>query len=174
MVRLRRNRDRHVAAWLAAFLTVAALFWVLVLLAAPAALARGGSTAAALIFEIGARICHQRAERSFHIAGVQMPVCARCLGLYASGALGALIAWGAAARRSVVLLHDRARLMLFVAAAPTVISVAAEWLDVAHPSNTWRAFLAVPLGAVAGWMFVRSLRAHAHGSRPVAEMRYHF
>ena len=38
------------------------------------------------------RVCHQRPERSFHVAGVQLPVCARCTGLYVSGAAGALAA----------------------------------------------------------------------------------
>ena len=37
---------------------------------------------------VSSRICHQRPERSFAIAGIQMPVCARCSGLYVSGALG--------------------------------------------------------------------------------------
>ncbi len=43
-------------------------------------------------YAIGSLICHQRPERSFHLAGVQLPVCARCLGVYAGVALTSLIA----------------------------------------------------------------------------------
>ncbi len=44
----------------------------------------------ALIFAAGGLICHQRPERSFFLDGQQFPVCARCTGLYLSGALGIL------------------------------------------------------------------------------------
>ena len=41
-----------------------------------------------LIFELGGWVCHQAPERSLHIAGVQMPLCARCTALL----LGAVVA----------------------------------------------------------------------------------
>ena len=44
------------------------------------------------VYIAGALICHQRPERSFHVWGVQWPVCARCLGLYAGAAIGAVMA----------------------------------------------------------------------------------
>src|SRR5574341_842745 len=31
---------------------------------------------------VGYAICHQIGERSFHIAGQQLPLCARCTGIY--------------------------------------------------------------------------------------------
>ena len=43
-----------------------------------------------LIFAAGGLVCHQRPERSFFVDGHQLPVCARCTGLYLSGALGIL------------------------------------------------------------------------------------
>jgi uncharacterized membrane protein len=121
-------------------------------------LARHASAAVVFVFEVGARICHQRPERSFHIAGVQMPVCARCLGLYVSGALGAAIAWVGRAQKTPALLDNRIRLMLALAALPTALSVAVEWIGLAHPSNVLRALLALSLGGSAGWAFVRSFR----------------
>ena len=48
--------------------------------------------AAAAVYAAGSLVCHQRPERSFHLAGAQLPVCARCLGLYVGGFVGA-IAW---------------------------------------------------------------------------------
>ena len=45
---------------------------------------------------VGYAICHQIAERSFHIAGQQLPLCARCTGIYMGALAGfALMAmWG--------------------------------------------------------------------------------
>ncbi|MCA1585463.1 MAG: DUF2085 domain-containing protein [Acidobacteria bacterium] len=47
---------------------------------------------ATLTYVVGAVICHQRPERSFHTAGIKWPVCSRCTGLYA-GAAFALLLW---------------------------------------------------------------------------------
>jgi hypothetical protein len=56
--------------------------------------------AAASLYLFGSRICHQIAERSLHLAGEQLPVCARCVGVYAGAAAAALVA-ACAARRGV-------------------------------------------------------------------------
>ena len=39
---------------------------------------------------VGSLLCHQRPDRSFFLWGSQMPVCARCLGIYAGAALAAI------------------------------------------------------------------------------------
>lgn len=117
---------------------------------------------------LSSRICHQRPERSFQVAGVQMPVCGRCFGLYVSGALGAVLAWG---RRRIA--PDRTRLVLAMAAMPTAITWSSEAAGLSAFSNVSRAMAALPLGAVAGWVFVQMLRydlslngqVHDRGSR---------
>jgi uncharacterized membrane protein len=138
-------------------LTAGAVIWVALLLAAPLA------PAAAFAYEIAARVCHQRPERSFHLAGVALPVCARCFGLYASGAAGALIGWGS--RTAMSPTPPAARILLSTAALPTLITFALEWLGLVSFSNVARAIAALPLGAAAGWVFVRMLRAEAMGFR---------
>ncbi len=115
---------------------------------------------AAVVYESAGLICHQRAERSFHLAGVQLPVCARCTGLYFSGAAGALAAW--IGRRRISPGHTRA--VLIATAIPTALTVAIEVAGLAHPSNVVRALAALPLGAAAGWVFVRLLRAEMEPS----------
>jgi len=145
---------------LAATLTAGALLWVAILLLAPFALHANSSSsaAAAMLYEIASRICHQRPERSFHLAGVQLPVCARCIGLYVSGAAAALAASiGPAGVRSPVTTRNA----LLLAAAPTALTVGIEIAGFAHTTNVVRVFSALPLGAAAGWIFVRSLRAEA-------------
>ena len=136
-------------------LTIAASLWVLVLVAAPIALSRPSLTLpATLVYDASSHICHQRRERSFHLAGVQLPVCARCFGLYASGALGALAAWSA--RRRVRETTSRA--LLAIAGVPTVMTWALEVTGVVAFSNGSRAVAAIPLGLAAGWVVVQLVR----------------
>jgi uncharacterized membrane protein len=152
---------------LAAALTVGALLWAATLLLAPFALQRGHgvSMASALIYQGASLICHQRPERSFHLAGIQLPVCARCTGLYLSGAAGALAAWSGWRRPA---MPRATRTAFALAAIPTALTFGVELAGLAHPSNHARAVAALPLGAVAGWIFVRSLQAEA-GHMPRAD-----
>ena len=140
---------------IAVALTAAALFWTAAVLVTPLRLVQSPSIAAAARLA-GAIVCHQRPERSFHTRGVQFPVCARCTGLYLSGAAGALVAWFGLAR-----VPRRTRVLLGLAAAPTAVTVLVEWSGMAGPSNVVRAAAAVPLGATVGWLVVRMLRAES-------------
>jgi uncharacterized membrane protein len=107
----------------------------------------------ALIFAIGSVICHQRPDRSFFVDGHQLPVCARCTGLYVSGALG-LLGWIAfkIARgwRPIAIDPRRAARLIVIAALPTAVSLASAAIAMWDGSNVTRALLAVPLGASAG------------------------
>jgi uncharacterized membrane protein len=141
----------------AAALTIGAIAWLAVLLAAPAAVTSGSFTGpAAAVYVASSRICHQRPERSFHVAGVQLPVCARCFGLYAAGAFGVLLAWAAGGRPG-----SRARLVLAASAVPTAATWLLEAAGFSIFSNATRAVAALPLGAAAGWLFVQLLRYDA-------------
>ena len=106
-----------------------------------------------LIFAIGSLICHQMPERSFFVDGHQLPVCARCTGLYLSGAAG-LIGWIAVkvARgwRPIAIDPRRAAKLIVIAAMPTAVSYATGVTGLWDGSNVTRALLAVPLGASAG------------------------
>jgi uncharacterized membrane protein len=148
---------------LAAALTAAALLWTAALVLSPFALTtpnRRIAQVATMVYGGCGLICHQRPERSFRLAAVQLPVCARCLGLYLSGAAGALAAWPWR-RRAVATRHARA--LFALAAIPTALTLGVEFLGIAYPSNTTRAVSALPLGAAAGWVFVLSLRAEPDG-----------
>ncbi len=143
-------------------LTLAAALWLSIVIVSPWAIAHGtGRMLAVAAYEIGGRICHQRPERSFHVAGVQMPVCARCFGLYVSGAIGLGAAWGLRRRLSPLVT----RVSLGVAALPIVVTVALEWMGTIAPSNVERMLTALPLGFVAGLVIVGSLAGSARGLR---------
>ncbi|HSC29963.1 MAG TPA: DUF2085 domain-containing protein [Vicinamibacterales bacterium] len=151
---------------LAAGLMLASMLWVVLLIAAPLTLS-GGSVLAALFYEACGLICHQRPERSFHLAGLPLPVCARCFGLYASGAAGAAAAWLVVQGEGGSSRYFR-RLLLWTA-IPTAVTLLGEWSGLAGFSPLTRALAAIPLGAALGWLLVSTVRSNlTHG-----EMRYH-
>ena len=122
---------------------------------------------AAAVYVVGGFLCHQLPERSFHLWGVQLPVCARCLGLYVGGATSAIVATLVAAsdRRWIEPGRD-ARVALAAAALPTIATLAYEWIFGVTPGNGIRAMAGVPLGAVVAWLVVRRTPAPVASSEP--------
>lgn len=152
LVRSRANRRRDVN--FAVVLTCVALLWLTMILAAPFALSRARLPVFTLaVYQAGSLVCHQRPERSFHLAGMQLPVCARCFGLYLSGAVGLTVA----ARSRRALSTRAVRALLAGTALPIVTTVALEWLAVIETTNVQRLLTALPLGFAAGVVIVGSL-----------------
>jgi|SRR6478752_4775868 uncharacterized membrane protein len=109
--------------------------------------------AVAFVYAVGSVICHQRPDRSFFWDGQQLPVCARCTGLYLSGAVAFALWWGFRFLRSTPLIAwtpATALRAITLAAIPTAVSWTSGVLGAWDGSNLTRALLAVPLGAVAG------------------------
>ena len=140
-------------AALAVLVAVLATGWAGWLAAAPGlsadARSRPALWASAAAYRAGAVICHQQDARSLHVNGLRMPVCARCFGLYAGGAAGALLAavWVLAARRPLRLPLARWRRAAVACGIPTLAAWAAEHVAGLAVSGAARALLAVPLGA---------------------------
>ena len=99
---------------------------------------------AAVAYLAGSLVCHQLPERSFHIGAAQLPVCARCLGIY-SGFLACVL---------VKFQVPGSRFAVVAGAAPTAVTVAFEWLGLWQPSNLARALAGVPLGAVVAFVVI--------------------
>ena len=157
--------------WLRRAFVGAAMAWPMALLLAPVAAARPqpssiGYAFALVIYAAGSLICHQRPERSFHLLGAQLPVCARCLGIYAGAALISVIvrsprpdfvagAWpvrrGPPSRR-VGDGRPAPRTVLLVSALPTAATLLVEWTTGHTPGNWTRAVSGVPLGAAVAWI----------------------
>ena len=147
--RVHTDRTRRVAVWAAA--AVASL-WLFSLVAAPFLASHHlasphAAWAAAAPYAAGQFVCHQLADRSFLLWNVQMPVCARCLGLYTAAPLGLIWPTVSARRRRRAPGGSRAAVLL--AAAPIAALVVVEWIGVASPGPWVRAIAALPLGAVA-------------------------
>jgi uncharacterized membrane protein len=163
----------------AVVLQVAAVIWFGVLVAGPALVSQPSGSVwhpvGLAVYGIAQWICHQRVERSFELAGVPLPVCARCAGIYGGGAVVALAATVGANRGGVSVRPpapaNRARWVLLVGAAPTALSVASEWAGRAPLSNGLRALAGALLGLTVGWvLFVMSTPSEAGPrSREVAD-----
>ena len=108
----------------------------------------------AVLAPICAVICHQRPERSFFVGGTQMPVCARCTGLYVGAALAVPFALVAGSG----LASDRARRILFVAALPTALTWTLEFVGGVSLSNSIRFLAALPLGLCGAWLVLTVIR----------------
>ena len=139
------------ARWLTPLLACAAVGWVALLVAAPVLPA----VASALTYAVGSLICHQLPERSFHLGAYQLPVCARCVGLYSGAAIAGVSAWAA---RHLHAWPRHIRLLTVAAAVPTIVTVVAEWAGIWRPSNAIRAAAGTPLGFVAAFVVMRALR----------------
>ena len=121
----------------------------------------------ALIFVVygaGSVVCHQLPSRSFYLWAAQMPVCARCTGIYIGAAAAAVVAT-IRLRQKIRLKPPfdtsayEARVMLTIAALPTALTLIYEWTTRDTPSNAIRALAGVPLGAAVALVIVNTLRS---------------
>jgi hypothetical protein len=161
----------------------ASVVWVLLLPLVPFIASRPhatpiGTALIIAVYAIGSAICHQLSERSYHLWTAQMPVCARCAGIYAGAALTALVAAAAPPSRrprynespsdkgrratgAFVGNHfsgaNRLRVLFLVAALPTLATLVYEWTTGQMPTNWIRTAAGVPLGAIVAWMVLSSM-----------------
>jgi uncharacterized membrane protein len=139
-------------------LVAAAITWPMVLAAAVWTQVAGDRPHwAVAVYAACSLVCHQIPVRSFHTAGVQWPVCARCAGLYLSAPAGALLALWTLYQRPVALMAAGAIGVVAVAAVPTAATLVLEWAGLAAPSNVVRAVAALPLGAAITFVMVRAV-----------------
>jgi len=141
-----------VIVFVAAVLTTG---WVALLIAAPVLPGWAG----AVVYGVGSLVCHQIPERSFHFAGFQLPVCARCLGIYLGASAGAGFMWvrASAGQRFVSLAPVTARRLALIAAMPTLATVALESAGMWYPSNITRAMTGFPLGGMLALVVMSAL-----------------
>jgi uncharacterized membrane protein len=142
--------------WVPVALAALAFAWVVVLVAAPLL----PTPIAAALYAAGSLICHQIPERSFHVQSFQLPVCARCLGLYAGGATGSL-AFVAFGPRRWLTSATRRSVLTAAAAMPTIVTIVAEHGFGWPFSNTARALAAVPFAAVIAFAVVSAIAGQA-------------
>ncbi len=130
----------------------ATLGWAAVLPLATFAASRPHTSRAPYVFAVAiyglaSAVCHQLPHRSFYLWATKMPVCARCAGIYAGGALSAVAPMIARARTSQNLV----RAGLVASVVPTAITLAYEWTTGVMPAGWIRALAGAPMGAAVVW-----------------------
>jgi uncharacterized membrane protein len=133
-------------------LLLASLIWAATLVAAPYIVSRVSEDApalraAAVVYALGSFICHQRRERSFRLSGVQVPVCARCEGLYLGAPFG--IAWLIALRRRyrrAIASRRTWQRIIIMASILTLMTLVWEWMTGEMTSGVVRAATGGVLG----------------------------
>lgn len=135
----------------------ASVAWVALLAIAPAVAARASSGTLAYVlaapaYLIGAVLCHQLPERSFHFGAAQWPVCARCAGIYGGAALGLLFSAVAPLGATETAAVARARAVIVAAALPSAATLLYEWVTGIAPANATRAAAGALLGAIVAWV----------------------
>ena len=153
---------------LAGVFLITAVVWAVSLIAAPYLTTRHSAERswlrpAALVYVLGSIVCHQLPVRSFHAWGVQLPVCTRCVGLYASAPFGAALAlgWGTGRSRRVRLPMAGAtwlRAVLVVAALPTLVTWVGESAGLMEVPGWIRTAAAAPLGVAVSWIAALTFR----------------
>jgi uncharacterized membrane protein len=135
------SRGAGVSAWLmASGLAVAA---VGLIFAAPLLAAAGRGWASFVVYRAFAGLCHQLPERSFELAGHPLAACARCAGVFAGFAAGALLHPLARGWRRT---DAPRRLWLALAVLPTAVDFALNVAGV-WPNTHWSRALT---GSLAG------------------------
>jgi uncharacterized membrane protein len=142
----------------AATLLLASTLWAATLIAAPYVVGhvpedRPELRAAAVVYALASFICHQRPERSFRFWGVQVPVCARCEGLYLAAPIG-IAGLIAVRHRYSRAIQSRStwRRVVVAASVLTILTLAWEWITGDVTSGVMRAVAGGVLGAAVAAM----------------------
>ena len=137
----------------------AALAWAMLLVAVPFLASRShatslGTAIVVAVYGLGSFVCHQLPERSWRLWTAQMPVCARCTGIYFGAAIAALTAAAFRSPKRLALRVTTARVALATAALPSAATLVFEWTTGVMPSNALRFAAGVPIGVVVAWLVV--------------------
>ena len=128
------------------------------LLGALGALALAAWVAAAVAFVLGVSgpvewleaasgpLCHHLSERTLHVGGRPLPVCARCTGLWTAVAVGGPLGWAVAGKRSRL---GRAFGVAAVSVGLGLSAALAEWGGLIATPNGARLLLGGLLGVGA-------------------------
>ncbi|MBV9923485.1 MAG: DUF2085 domain-containing protein [Acidobacteria bacterium] len=144
------RRWRRARRGWAAAVGLAALLLALIV-GAPLLKAGGMESAAGAAYGAFALVCHQMDERSFHLFGFKLAVCARCLGLYAGALVGAL----AYPLARPLVRRDLPRPgWLLAAGVPTTVDFALGFFRVWENTHASRFLTASLVGVAVAFYFV--------------------
>lgn len=141
----RESEARRADVWLAWGVVVASAFLLVAMIfGAPLLAARGSRLGASALYGSFSFFCHQMPERSFHLAGHPLAVCARCLGIYTGFAAVALCY---PLLRSIAGAHAPARAWIIAALVPMGLDFSLDFLGIWQNTHYSRLATGLVLGA---------------------------
>jgi len=140
---------------------LSALLLFIPTLTAPYLAHLGHENLSELNYRLYATACHQRPERSFHVYGHKMAVCARCFGVYLGMALGALLyplVW----RRGDM----PSRWIILAALTPLALDGGTQLLGLRESTNWLRAATGLLFGAAVPYYLIPAFEAVLRELKP--------
>ncbi len=119
--------------------------------AAPLLLAGEHARAANAVYTAFSYLCHQMPERSFHLMGHKLGVCARCTGLYSGFAAGVLLY---PLVRSLRRTDSLPRVWLLLACVPITVDFALGFFGIWENTHVSRLVTGAILGAACALFVV--------------------
>lgn len=115
-----------------------------------------GSPSLADLIELPWRlVCHQLPGRTLSLAGAPLPLCSRCLGLWAGASVAAALAWPPVPARWLRWAVPAALGLMGVEVATQELGLHPVW----HPTRLLSGLLvSVPVGGAMGALITRELR----------------
>lgn len=133
---------------------IVVLLWTLTIIAAPVAKTTALTSLSAPLYHFFSYICHQQADRSFHILGEQFAVCSRCFGVYFGLFLGFAIypLW-----RNIDEVEPLPRVWLFLSLIPITIDWSLTVFGIWENNHASRFITGLILGIACATFIVPAL-----------------
>lgn len=120
---------------------------------------------------LGSSICHQIAERSYYLGDLQMPVCARCIGIHFGFFVSAAFLLVGPKRYCSVILRPRQLMVLGVVMAIFLVDGGLSYLEISPSDNLRRTLSGLALGVPLPFFLVPFINSFVfpgrNGNRPI-------
>lgn len=99
-----------------------------------------------LLMLFGSSLCHQLPERSYVLGDLQMPLCARCIGIHVGFLLSSVVVWTGARRFSSAMPGKRALAVLGAMTVTGVIMALLSYAGIGGADNASRTMSGLLIG----------------------------
>ncbi len=107
-----------------------------------------------LLMLFGSALCHQIPERSYLLGDLQMPICARCIGIHIGFLLSSIIVWTGARRFSSAMPGKRALVVLIAIAFVGFIEAVISYGGISESDNLRRTISGILIGTPLPFIIV--------------------